>query len=267
MVNEVERRRVDSTRRATAITLPGLVASTYWASMNLPGRLGPTTLGDVLGALHRERATGVLELTEQHGPQAGRLHRIHLEGGLVGLVESGISQVRFGEVLREIGLVDDAVLRRLSERLAVNPPKLVGQVLLDKGVIGTREVVMALRVQRRYRLERLFRLDGARLAFRVARGAAGNALPPLEPTQFLHGRTRARAAGERASVRRDPVRTRALSTLGLADGAAPDEVRRAFRKLAATLHPDRFPSAGETERADMMRRFAEVSAAYHVLVA
>jgi hypothetical protein len=233
--------------------------------MNLPGRLGPTTLGDVLGALHRERATGVLELTEVHGSQAGRMHRIHLEGGLVGLVESGISQVRFGEVLREIGIVDDAVLRRLSERLAFNPPKLVGQVLLEMGVIGTREISMALRVQRRYRLERLFRLDGARLAFRVARSASGNALPPLEPTQFLHGRARAR--GEHVTLRRDPVRARALSALGLPDGADADAARRAFRKLARTLHPDRFPTACESDRADIMRRFAELSAAYHVLVA
>ncbi|HEX3597709.1 MAG TPA: DUF4388 domain-containing protein, partial [Polyangiaceae bacterium] len=196
--------------------------------MNLPGRLGPTTLGDVLGALHRERATGVLELTETHGSQAGRVHRIHLEGGLVGLVESGISQVRFGEVLREIGVVDDAVLRRLAERLAFKPPKLVGEVLLEMGVVGTREVSMALRVQRRYRLERLFRLDGARLAFRVARAGAGATLPPLEPTQFLHGRARSRTR-ERTSVRRDPVRARALSTLGLHDTAGADEVRRAFR--------------------------------------
>ncbi|HEX4335944.1 MAG TPA: J domain-containing protein [Polyangiaceae bacterium] len=235
--------------------------------MNLPGKLGPVTLGDVLGALHRERATGVLELTEMHGSQSGRVHRIHLEGGLVGHVESGIAQVRFGEVLREIGVVDDAVLRRLSERLVRSSPKLVGQVLLEMGVIGTREVTMGLRVQRRYRLERLFRLEGARLAFRVARAGSGNSLPPLEPTQFLHGRSRARATTERAGVRRDPVRARALSTLGLPDGVGADEVRRAFRKLAATMHPDRFPTAGEGERATIMRRFAELSAAYHVLVA
>jgi hypothetical protein len=235
--------------------------------MNLPGKLGPKTLGDVLGTLHREAATGVLELTEVQGAHAGRVHRIHLERGLVGLVESGIPQVRFGEVLREIGLVDEGVLRRLAVHLAWSPPKLVGEVLLDMGVIGAREVAMALRVQRRYRLERLFRLENARLAFRVARAVNASQLPPLEPDQFLRGRARARTAAEARGVRRDPVRARALSTLGLPDGASPEDVRRAFRRLAATLHPDRFPGAAEADRADLMRRFAELSAAYHVLVA
>jgi hypothetical protein len=235
--------------------------------MNLPGKLGPKTLGDVLGSLYREGATGVLELTEVQSAHTGRVHRIHVERGLVGLVESGIPQVRFGEVLREIGLVDEGVLRRLSSRLACSPPKLVGEILLDMGVIGAREVTMALRVQRRYRLERLFRLENARLAFRVARPGSGSRLPPLEPDQFLHGRARARTPAETAGVRRDPVRTRALSTLGLPDGASPEDARRAFRRLAATLHPDRFPGAADADRADLMRRFAEISAAYHTLVA
>lgn len=235
--------------------------------MNLPGRLGPKTLGDVLGALHREGATGVLELTEVQGAYAGRVHRIHVERGLVGLVESGIPQVRFGDVLREIGMLDEGVLRRLAERLSWSPPKLVGEILLDMGVIGPREVTVALRVQRRYRLERLCRLENARLAFRVARPGKSSPLPPLDPNRFLRGRGRARDAARGAPTRRDPVRARALSTLGLADDASPEEARRAFRKLAATLHPDRFPAAAESDRANLMRRFAEISAAYHVLVA
>jgi hypothetical protein len=235
--------------------------------MNLPGRLGPMTLGDVLGALHREGATGVLELTEVHGAQSGRMHRIHIDRGLVGQVESAISSVRLGEVLKQAGLVDDAVLRRLSERVTFGPLKLAGEILLEMGAIGTREIALGLRVQRRLRLERLFRLEGARIAFRVARGSDGTELPPLSPNQFLHGRSRARGEREASSVRRDPVRARALSTLGLPHGADAIEVRRAFRKLAATLHPDRFPSVSEAERADMMRRFAEITAAYHALVA
>jgi hypothetical protein len=131
------------------------------------------------------------------------------------------------------------------------------------GVIGPREVTVALRVQRRYRLERLCRLENARLAFRVARAGKRANLPPLDPRQFLRGRAR---DGE-TPVRRDPVRARALSTLGLGDNASPEEARRAFRKLAATLHPDRFPTAAEADRAGLMQRFAEISAAYHVLVA
>jgi DnaJ-class molecular chaperone len=44
-------------------------------------------------------------------------------------------------------------------------------------------------------------------------------------------------------------------------------VQRAFRKLAASLHPDRFPTANAAERADIMKRFSEITAAYHALVA
>jgi hypothetical protein len=225
------------------------------------------SLGDVLGALHREGATGVLELTEVNGVQAGRVHRIHLERGLVGQVDSGISSVRLGEVLKQAGLVDAAALRRLSERIMFTPLKLTGQILLEMGVIGTQDVALALRVQRRLRLEGLFRLEGARLAFRVARASVGPPMPPLSPNQFLHGRSRARPNRENMNLRRDPVRARALSTLGLGHGADAQEVRRAFRTLAAKLHPDRFPSECEAERADRMRRFAEITAAYHALVA
>ena len=60
---------------------------------------------------------------------------------------------------------------------------------------------------------------------------------------------------------------RALSTLGLEAGADRTQVQRAFRRLAMQFHPDRHPRATAIEKADLMRRFAELSAAYHLLVA
>jgi curved DNA-binding protein CbpA len=44
-------------------------------------------------------------------------------------------------------------------------------------------------------------------------------------------------------------------------------VRRAFRRLASALHPDRLASAALEERQRQAARFAELSAAYHLLVA
>src|ERR1019366_6127251 len=49
-----------------------------WPSMDLPGRLRSTTLGDLLGALHRAGSTGTVELTEDQG----RLPRVSLAQGL-----------------------------------------------------------------------------------------------------------------------------------------------------------------------------------------
>ncbi len=52
-------------------------------TMQLPGRLRATTLGDLLGTLHRGEASGTLELTCDDG----RTHRIHLSSGLITAVE------------------------------------------------------------------------------------------------------------------------------------------------------------------------------------
>jgi molecular chaperone DnaJ len=47
--------------------------------------------------------------------------------------------------------------------------------------------------------------------------------------------------------------------LGVTQDAGPDEIKRAYRRLARELHPDVNPDVGAQER------FAEVSAAYEVL--
>jgi hypothetical protein len=236
--------------------------------MNLPGRLRLTTLGDVLGAVYREGATGVLELTESLGPNAGRVHRVHFADGLVRDVDSKVTATRLGDVLKQRGLVDDASLRRLAVRVVSAPGRKVGEHLVEMGAVSAREIGSALRLQRRERLERLFQLDDARLAFRVARGSEAEPAVPLEPREYLHGRARSRDRETGGGGhRRDPVRTRALATLGLAGDADRATVQRAFRQLAAQLHPDRFPAAGAADRAQLMRRFAEITAAYHLLVA
>lgn len=135
------------------------------------------------------------------------------------------------------------------------------------------------------RLEALFRLPDAAIAFRVARPRL---LPlPLEVREYLHGRPRARdrdrdpvddptitRAGRPLSSRApvDPgprppsPRARALALLGLAEGASPEQIRTAFRDRAKEVHPDRFPRASAQTQKRMEERLAALTEAYHRLV-
>jgi hypothetical protein len=54
--------------------------------------------------------------------------------------------------------------------------------------------------------------------------------------------------------------------LELPDGAGEDDVKRAFRRLARELHPDRHPGATTEALRELERRFALVNAAYRRLV-
>jgi hypothetical protein len=230
--------------------------------MRLPGKLGSTTLGDLLGALHRARATGVLELIE-----AGRVHRVHLDEGLVEDVETTLAVPRLGELLRREGFIAEEALARLIRKLAASGRR-AGEILVEDRMVTTMAVRAALRRQLRARLEALFVLRDAFVRFRVARrrGHDDGRVPPLSPREFLHGKARRRA---RAAKPAPPSleRLRALGVLGLGEDADRTAVQRAFRKLALTVHPDRYPAASTEERARLMRRFAELSQAYHALTA
>jgi DnaJ domain len=193
--------------------------------MQLPGRLRLTTLGDLLGALYRAGASGVLELVEVQGVSAGRSHRVLLDSGLIEDVDSSFDRSR------------------------------------SSGILG--------------RLESLFGLSEALVRFHVPRPRQGPRQTPLSPREFLHGRPRARARSERASSTGSAASAAALPsraelvkayrTLGLEPDADRAAVLRAFRRLAAVEHPDRHPTATAIERARLLRRFAELSAAYHTL--
>ena len=54
-------------------------------------------------------------------------------------------------------------------------------------------------------------------------------------------------------------------TLGIAEGAHPDDVRRAYLDLARRLHPDRWSDASPQERAVAERRMREINEAWRVL--
>ena len=222
--------------------------------MAIPGRLGLTTLGDVLGELHRCEASGHLELTEGSG-SGSRVHRIELKDGKISHIESPLG-------------------RKLGALLALpyTPPDSsvpLGERLLREGKITAGQLTAALQAQRRERLEMLFTLSDAALRFRVRRLPLETEVspPPLQKSDFLTNRPRSRDRDGSAAV---PVRRPHLDdlrVLGLAPGAGSDAIRQAFRSVAHALHPDRNPHASPQERAELLVRFAEASRAYHRLIA
>lgn len=254
--------------------------------MQLPGRLARTTLGDLLGSLHRAGQSGTLELRAR-----GRRHRIHLQRGFVAGVDLDVETppARLGDVLAAEGVASrariDDVLRRHAQAGEVLPQ---GELLVRAGVLTSEVRDAALRKQARVRLDALFALlddvpgpqRDAEVRFVVgpSAGRPRAKASPLSPLEFLHGRPRARDAATADERRHEPreslpsrppalERLRALRLLGVAPGADPATIRRAFRNAAARVHPDRHQSLPANERARLHAALAELSAAYHLLCA
>ncbi len=55
--------------------------------------------------------------------------------------------------------------------------------------------------------------------------------------------------------------------LGVARDADESTIKRAYRQLARSFHPDLHPQASDDERRLLAERFVEVTAAYQALVA
>ena len=248
--------------------------------MQLPGRLRSTTLGDLLGVLHRARATGTLELAEFHG----RMHRVHLSRGLVVAVELDGPVPSLAEELRREGVVGDDVLKRSLLR-AIASRRLHGEVLVRDFKLSPTLIDTALRRQLLTRLGVLERLADAQILFRVTVRPPRGALvdDPLRPPEFLSGRRRSRdkhtgatptsPAARRTtspateSLSADPRQLAALRVLGVPPGADTTAIKRAYRRLARDYHPDLHPQASDDERRALAERFVEVTAAYQTLVA
>lgn len=214
--------------------------------MQLPGRLRVTSLGDVLGQLHRAAATGILELSEA----SGRTHGVHLHAGQVVAVDYDGPDVSLAEGLRATGMSEELLRRSLLRSMSSR--RLHGEVLVSDFAVDPARVVQVLHTQLVSRIQRLEALPDAQLRFRAAvrtRGAVGAAIRPLGPREFLHGRRRARdgfrerpgSFRERfvpAVVQVEPARRRALAVLGLAAEATDADAKKAYRLLARELHPD-----------------------------
>jgi hypothetical protein len=256
--------------------------------MQLPGRLSSSTLGDLLGALHRERTTGALELLEL---TSSRRHRVHLVMGLVTGVETPSVVPPIGEILRREGHLDAGGVARMLRKLASGDMRAAGEILIAEGLVSDDALRAGLRAQLRAKLDELYDLGDAAIRFHPARRDRPSRLGPLSPSDFLHGRPRTRDGGTRRAAKTSPraenvrvsandayrdiaprlpldrERAEALALLGLTGRETLCDVRRAFRRLAAELHPDRLSTAPADAQRESAATFAKITAAYHLLVA
>jgi hypothetical protein len=195
--------------------------------------------------------------------------------GLIESVETPLRTTRLGELLGQHGGLDAEAAHWLYRRLIEAPGRRTGELLVERGLVTPDVLAAALRRQLRARVDALFDLVDACVRFHVPRPARRSDVTPLSPREFLHGRPRARDRARRASAaseRRPPrerssEREQALRTLGLKREVDRSTLMRVFRGLAVRLHPDRHPDATPDQRAALIRRFAEISAAYHLLLA
>lgn len=223
--------------------------------MLLPASLTQTTLGDVLGRLLRDRVSGILALFEP----SGRQHQVHLLGGAPRAVASD------GPRLGELSGLEPTLLSRAHARQRMGDDRLFGELLRELGA-GAREIEDVVARQCRERLDRLFGVREARLAFhatvfegglgeefqRAARSARG-----LSMHEFLYGRPRRR---DSEAPRIEDARRDALRALGVTSEASAADVRSAFKRLVLELHPDRATS--EDDRRERTRRLARLTAMY-----
>lgn len=233
--------------------------------MKLPGRLRETTLGDLLGTLHRNQASGRLQLIETQGATSGRTHFLDLDEGVITGIDSEAPAPRLGELLE----LEVQARRGVSD----GGYRRIGEYLLSAGLLSPEQLKDALHRQLLLRLEELYRIKDAIVLFRIPRPRTEDPTepPPLSKNEFLTGRPRAQR--RREPVRRgmlcgaEGCRGDALAILGLAEDASRDDVQAAFRRLAQDAHPDRFPHATPEQKRVLLSRFASLSRAYHALTA
>lgn len=240
--------------------------------MQLPGRLRSTTLGDLLGQTYRATSTGTLELEES----TGRMHRVHLVHGLVTAVYVDRASASLAELLRRENALDEDTLRRSLLR-AMSSRRLHGEVLVHEFHLSPDVVGRALRAQLQLRLHMLEQIKDAKITFRVTVASPKGALmgEPLQATEFLAGRRRARDREATPAPRRGYVNTPSMSVrehearrvLGVGFSASPVEIKRAYREMARKFHPDLHPDASPEQKHRLALQFAEVTRAYTALVA
>lgn len=231
------------------------------SSLQLPSCLSQSTLGDVLGRLHREALSGVLQVVA-----ASETHEIELQNGLVVRVSVAADSPRLGEALRQAASDDRHFVRALRLALArARDERPLGERLLAVGATSQVAVSQTLQELHHARLNALFALECGQLRFRLLHRPTASSLV-LGPALFLHHRKRYR---DRFPSRKVPLGAevaRAYAVLGLTPGADLMRVNAAFRRLVIERHPDKVANLGNEAMERATRRFRDCVQSHRVLV-
>jgi DnaJ-domain-containing protein 1 len=272
------------------------------AQLDLRRTLGRGELVRLLYLLGRHAASGVLTLAPPRSRPdvfvlrrggalcadgelarravGARLARAAAEPSLAAIFESGVAAYPPGAANqlalagwarahvegRFDGALAEALVRELAGRRLTLRPELAPEPTDD----ADRRMLAAMAQPRR--LDQIWPLARTPRFCMLAFLHVLRSLGALEVEAAARGASASASASAPASppvsppVRSaDPRRAAAMRVLGLDGSADAGDVKRAYRRLARTLHPDLQPGADEQRRRLLERRFAELTAAYEAL--
>ena len=218
-----------------------------------PVALSQRSLRELLLAAARARASGDVVVRERGGTR----HRVTLRDGRVVAVRAAGRFDPILELLRRHGALNERAWAQSIEQLA-RSERRAGRLAIETAGISESALRTALAVQARERLRKILaRAETHGLdAWLVPRD-----VPPSEQAVSLCARD---LLGERAEVQASP---RPLLEEVQANPRPPlaSRDKRALRRLALALHPDRNAHLSPEARARLAARLAEATAAYHGL--
>jgi DnaJ-domain-containing protein 1 len=213
--------------------------------LQLPGRLDRTTLGDVLGALHRYGVSGTLKLLQ--ATASGRIeHSIAWHEGLIHDVTCSRGPRSADSALQSQSTT--ARLERLNALFALDGLQLRFEVMHPARRHG-RPLLPAEFLSGRPRWR-------DRLDTEATRDSSPQAAAP---------RWAASATSSPSGPLSSPSLAWARHLLGVAPHASPATLRAAFRRCAGRWHPDRSNLGDAGAAREAHQRFLRVVAAYEQL--
>ena len=128
--------------------------ATAQASPSAAGSLAKTPVPHLLIYACERALTGTIELTSSTSAAT-----IVVAGGLPTKVRTSDEVHFLGQVLEQMGMIDEAQLKESLDKLQESP-RLQGQILVEMGAISPEQLALGLREQVARKLEHLFTMPG-----------------------------------------------------------------------------------------------------------